>query len=104
MRLAVLATLLALVAPAPAQETPFDLNGITLGTALDTIEATGRFTCIDPKSPVADRLCRLKSGEKETIADAQVKARWALSSDTVNVVHYAFINEYVRADGDQTAH
>lgn len=73
MRLAVLAALLALAAPAGAQETPFDLNGMTLGTALAAIEASGRFTCIDPKSPVADRLCRLKSGEKESIGEAQVK-------------------------------
>ena len=73
MRLAVLAMLLALAGPSPAQETPFDLNGLTLGTDLAAIEATGRYSCVDPKSPVADRLCRLKSGEKETIAEAQVK-------------------------------
>jgi hypothetical protein len=73
MRLAILAALLALAAPTAAQEIPFDLNGITLGTDLASIEASGRFSCVDPKSPVADRLCRLKSGEKETIAEAPVK-------------------------------
>ena len=67
-------TLGLLLAPlALAQDIPFDLNGITLGTELGAIEAGGRFSCIDPKSAVADQLCRLKPGERDTIAGTPMK-------------------------------
>ena len=64
--------ILLLASPLAAQELPFDFKGIALGSDLADLEATGRFTCVDPKSPVADRVCRLK-GDRESFAGAPVK-------------------------------
>lgn len=69
----VILTILLLAAPGSAQEAPFDFNGIALGSHASSIEGTSRFSCMDPRSPVADRLCRLKPPERETIAGAPVK-------------------------------
>jgi hypothetical protein len=71
MRFAILAVLL-LASPGAAQESPFDFQGIALGSDLASIEGTSRFSCVDPQSPVADQLCRLRPGQSETIADAPV--------------------------------
>jgi hypothetical protein len=73
MRLLALTLHLLLALPGAAQEPPFDFQGIALGSDLASIERTSRFSCADPQSPVADRLCRLRPGESETIADAPVK-------------------------------
>ena len=64
--------ILLLASPLAAQETPFDFKGTALGSALSDLEATGRFSCADPKNPVADRLCRLK-GDRENLAGAPIK-------------------------------
>jgi hypothetical protein len=64
--------ILLLASPLEAQETPFDFKGIALGSGLSDLEATGRFSCADPKNPVADRLCRLK-GDRENLAGAPIK-------------------------------
>lgn len=64
---------LLLAAPAPAQEMPFDLNGLTLGSALAPVEGSSRYTCMDPQSPAADKLCRLRPGQSETVGGAPVK-------------------------------
>lgn len=73
MRTLALALVLLLTPAAFAQERPFDLNGIALGSELAAVERTSRFACSEPRSAVADQLCRLKPGEKETLADAPVK-------------------------------
>jgi hypothetical protein len=74
MRFAVTLTLLLLLAsPASAQETPFEFKGIALGSDISSIEKSSRFSCQDPQSPIADRVCTLKFGEKETIAGAPVQ-------------------------------
>lgn len=73
MRLAPLGLLLLLAAPAGAQEAPFDLNGLTLGADLAAVEASSRFSCADPQSPAADKLCRLRPGQSETVGGAPIK-------------------------------
>jgi hypothetical protein len=73
MRLVALTLLLLIASPGSAQQSPFEFNGIALGSDLASIERTSRFSCMEQRSPVADQVCRLKSGERETIADAPVK-------------------------------
>lgn len=73
MRLAVLGLLVLLAAPAGAQEAPFELNGLVLGSDQASVEASSRFACADPQSPAADKLCRLRPGQSETVAGAPVK-------------------------------
>ena len=86
MRLLALILLLLFASPGSAQMSPFEFNGVALGTDLASIERTAflprivpggprtsRFSCTESRSPVADQLCRLKSGERETIGDAPVK-------------------------------
>ena len=73
MRLVALTLLLLFASPGSAQMSPFEFNGVALGTDLASIERTSRFSCTESRSPVADQLCRLKSGERETIGDAPVK-------------------------------
>jgi hypothetical protein len=73
MRLLALILLLLFASPGSAQMSPFEFNGVALGTDLASIERTSRFSCTESRSPVADQLCRLKSGERETIGDAPVK-------------------------------
>ena len=73
MRLLALTLLLLFASPGSAQMSPFEFNGVALGTDLASIERTSRFSCTESRSPVADQLCRLKSGERETIGDAPVK-------------------------------
>jgi len=72
MRFVILAILL-LASPGSAQVSPFEFNGVALGSDLGSIERTSRYSCTEPRSPVADQVCRLKSDERETIADAPVK-------------------------------
>jgi hypothetical protein len=71
--LAVFSLLALLASPGAAQEAPFDFKGIALGSDLASLERSARFSCTDPKNPVADQLCRLKSGERETLGGAPVK-------------------------------
>ena len=73
MRFVALILLLLFASPGSAQMSPFEFNGVALGTDLASIERTSRFSCTESRSPVADQLCRLKSGERETIGDAPVK-------------------------------
>ena len=73
MRFVALFLLLLFASPGSAQMSPFEFNGVALGSALASIERTSRFSCTEQPSPVADQVCRLKSGERETIADAPVK-------------------------------
>ncbi len=73
MRLAVLGLLVLLATPAAAQEGPFELNGLALGSDLASVEATSRFACADPQSPAADKLCRLQPGQSETVGGAPIK-------------------------------
>ena len=73
MHALVLAFVFLLTPAAFAQERPFDMNGIVLGSELAAVERTSRFACSESRSAVADQLCRLKPGEKETLADAPVK-------------------------------
>lgn len=55
-----------------AQSEPFEFKGIALGSDIAAIESSSRFSCRDPNSPIADRTCSLRYGEKETIAGAPV--------------------------------
>jgi hypothetical protein len=73
MRLVALILLLLFASPGSAQVSPFEFNGVALGSDLASIERTARFSCTEPRSPVADQVCRLKSGEREAIANAPVK-------------------------------
>lgn len=50
-----------------------EFKGIALGSAIATIEDTGRFSCRDPGSPIADRICSLKFNERETIAGVPIR-------------------------------
>jgi hypothetical protein len=60
-------------AAATGQSTGLEFKGIALGSAMATIEDTGRFSCRDPGSPIADRICSLKYNERETIAGVPVR-------------------------------
>ena len=60
-------------AAAAGKNTELDFKGIALGSAIATIEDTGRFSCRDPGNPIADRICSLKFNEKETIAGAPIR-------------------------------
>ncbi|HAM59574.1 MAG TPA: hypothetical protein DCQ64_30860 [Candidatus Rokubacteria bacterium] len=73
MRFAAFTLLLFLASSGYAQEPPFDFKGIALGSDISSIENTSRFSCRDPQSPIADRVCSLKFGERETIAGASVE-------------------------------
>lgn len=73
MRLVTFSLLLLLASPGYAQELPFDFKGIALGSDISSIENTSRFSCRDPQSPIADRVCSLKFGERETVAGAAVE-------------------------------
>jgi hypothetical protein len=74
MKFAALGLLLVLLwSPVTAQEAPFDLNGITLGSDLASVESGSKFTCADAQSPAADQLCRLRPGQSEAVAGAPVK-------------------------------
>lgn len=53
--------------------TELEFKGIALGSAIATIEDTGRFSCSDPRSPIADRICSLKFNERETIAGVPIR-------------------------------
>jgi len=50
-----------------------EFKGIALGSNISLIENTGRFSCHDEASPIADRTCNLKLDEKETIAGEPVR-------------------------------
>lgn len=65
--------LLLLAAPGSAQEPSFDFKGIALGSDISFIENTSRFSCRDPQNPIADRVCSLKFGERETFASVPVE-------------------------------
>lgn len=73
MRLARLGALLLLSSVASAQDSPLEFKGIALGSDISTVESSGRFSCRDSQSPLADRMCYLKLREKETIAGAPVR-------------------------------
>ena|GEM_PF-869433 len=60
--------LLLLSSVAFAQEPSFDFKGILLGSDISAVERSSRFSCRSTKDPIADRICSLKSDEKETIA------------------------------------
>jgi hypothetical protein len=68
-------TMLLLLLPAPvaAQEAPFDLNGLALGSDLAAVEGSSKFACVDSQSPAADKLCRLRPGQSESVAGTPVK-------------------------------
>jgi hypothetical protein len=55
------------------QVVSFEFKGIALGSPQYKIEHDIRFVCWDPKSPVADRLCKLQPRERETIAESRIK-------------------------------
>jgi len=73
MRLVTFALVLLFASLGSAQVAPFEFNGVALGSDLASIERTSRFSCMEQPSAVADQVCRLKSGERETIADAPMK-------------------------------
>ncbi len=50
-----------------------EFKGIALGSAIATIEDTGRFSCRDAGNPIADRICSLKFNERETIAGVPIR-------------------------------
>lgn len=56
-----------------AQTNPFEFKGIALGSDISVLENTSRFECRDPKNPIADRICSLRYGERETIAGVPVE-------------------------------
>jgi hypothetical protein len=60
-------------AAAAGNSTELEFKGIALGSAIATIEDTGRFSCRDPGSPIADRICSLKFNERETIAGVPIR-------------------------------
>lgn len=60
-------------AAAVGNNTELEFKGISLGSAITTVEDTGRFSCRDPRSPIADRICSLKFNERETIAGVPVR-------------------------------
>ena len=74
MHARVLPFVFLLTTAAFAQERPFDMNGIVLGSELAAVERTSRFACSESRSAVADQLCRLKPGEKEILEDLIVAA------------------------------
>jgi len=73
MRFAVVILLFLITSTVSAEEPPFDFKGIALGSDIASIEGTSRFSCRDPQNPIADRICSLKFGERETIAGAPVQ-------------------------------
>lgn len=73
MRFAAFSLLLLFASPGYAQESQFEFKGIALGSDISSIENTSRFSCRDPRDPMADRMCSLKFGEIETIAGAVVE-------------------------------
>lgn len=60
-------------AAAAGNNTELEFKGIALGSAIATIEDTGRFSCRDPRNPIADRICSLKFNERESIAGAPIR-------------------------------
>lgn len=74
MRFIVVILLLLFTSAGSAQEPPFDFKGIELGSDISLIEGKSRFSCGDSQSRFADRSCTLKLSERETIANAPVKA------------------------------
>lgn len=92
----------------------FDFKDIKLGSQLADIESSGRFTCRDIKSPIADQTCTLKFNQKETIAGAKVNLLVLFITDAklthVSVefshrdfdeVSSAFITKYGEPDKDE---
>ncbi len=73
MKFAVVILFFLLTSTVSAEEPPFDFKGIALGSDIASIEGTSIFSCRDPQSPIADRICSLKFGERETIAGAPVQ-------------------------------
>jgi hypothetical protein len=57
-----------------AQEPPFDFKGIALGSDISAVESSSRFSCRSTQNPIADRICSLKSDEKETIAGVRIRS------------------------------
>jgi hypothetical protein len=54
------------------QSEPFEFKGIGLGSDITAIESSPKFSCRNPDSPIADRICSLRYGERETIAGAPI--------------------------------
>src|ERR1051325_9796065 len=68
-----------------------EFKGMALGMDLATIQATGRFDCRASETPLADRMCRLKYGVQETIAEAPVTGLFlAFYSDRLEQISISF--------------
>lgn len=74
MRITLVVLFLLLSSAAFAQEPPFDFKGIALGSGISAVESNAKFLCYEPKPALADKICSLKLGEKETIAGASVRS------------------------------
>ena len=74
MRFAFIILVFLLTSTVSAEESSLDFKGIALGSDIASIEGSSRFSCRDPQNPIADRICSLNFGERETIAGAPVQA------------------------------
>lgn len=78
------------IAPAGAAEPP-GFKGAVLGSDLALIASDPRFDCRPLRTPIADRVCDLRHGEKETIAGMPVASLFyfydgrALTGITMNL-------------------
>lgn len=57
---------------AMARAETFAFKGIELGSPIARLTADHRFECRAVATPIADRVCSLRAGEKETIAGAPI--------------------------------
>ena len=72
MRALTIVALLCAPMSAFAQSDPFEFKGIALGSEIAAIESNPRFSCRIANDPIADQVCSLRFGEKETIAGAPI--------------------------------
>jgi hypothetical protein len=87
-----------------ADPSALEFKGIALGLDLVTIEDTGRFSCRASTNPLADRVCGLKYGERETIAGAPVRTLLLyFYSDRLEMISLSFESQYFSSVTDALA-
>lgn len=65
-------SLVLLVLPAQAQAERLGFKGVELGSNLAMIASNPKFECHVVTTPIADKICSLRTSEKETIAGAPI--------------------------------